>query len=122
MEILTYKFEKLEVWKISLELNDVTYEISDALPKIEEFNLKSQIIRASTSISLNIAEGSMASSNLEQKKYLRTSLRSLMEVIACLKLIERRKYLSQSDNLIIKAYEIINQLFPKLISFIKSLS
>ena len=37
---ISYKFEKLEVWRISLELSDVIYEIIKRLPKEEEFNLK----------------------------------------------------------------------------------
>ena len=35
-----YKFEGLEVWRISLELSDVIYEVIKRLPKEEEFNLK----------------------------------------------------------------------------------
>ena len=53
-----FKFEKLEVWQLSLEHIDKCYAIADGLPKREEFNLQSQLIRAATSIALNIAEGS----------------------------------------------------------------
>jgi four helix bundle protein len=34
------------------------YEIGNQLPRSEEYNLKSQMIRAATSVTLNIAEGS----------------------------------------------------------------
>jgi four helix bundle protein len=39
-----------------LEYTDLIYELAGKLPKSEEYNLKSQIVRAATSISLNIAE------------------------------------------------------------------
>ena len=50
-----YKFERLDVWKLSLEYLDLVYQIADRLPKREEHNLKSQIVRAATSVALNIA-------------------------------------------------------------------
>ena len=116
---VTYKFEKLEVWLISLELSDVIYEVAKMLPKSGEFNLKSQILRAGTSISLNIAEGSTDSTNPEQIRYIKISLRSLIEVIACLRLIERRKY-SKDEVLMMTADSVSNKLFAKLNAFIKS--
>lgn len=100
-----YKFEKLDVWKVSLDLSDKIYAIASHLPELENFNLKSQIIRAATSISLNIAEGLTTSSNAEQIKYLKIAKRSLIEVVACLRLIARRKYLIDSN--IIKETENI---------------
>lgn len=116
-----YKFEKLEVWVISLDLNDKIYEIASLLPEIENFNLKSQIIRASSSISLNIAEGSTTSSNSEQSRFLKIAKRSLIEVVACLRLIERRKYLVHSE-ISNETEKIIDVLYPKLCAFIKFLA
>ena len=54
-----YKFEQLEVWQLALEYTDLIYMIAGQLPRSEEYNLKSQIIRAATSTALNIAEGSL---------------------------------------------------------------
>ena len=116
-----YKFEKLEVWKISLALSDIIYEIIKRLPKEEEFNLKSQMRRAVTSISLNIAEGSTSSSDKEQSSFLRIAFHSTIELIACLKLIERRKYILPDDTLMVQAYEQLNYEFAKLSAFISSL-
>jgi four helix bundle protein len=50
---MTFKFEKLEVWQLALVYIDLVYEITEQLPRSEEFNLKSQMRRAATSISLN---------------------------------------------------------------------
>jgi len=60
-----FKFEKLEVWQLSLEYIDDSYAMANELPKREEFNLQSQLIRAATSIALNIAERSTSQSDAE---------------------------------------------------------
>jgi hypothetical protein len=57
-ELMAFKFERLEVWGLALDYVDLTYELASKLPRDEEYNLKSQIRRAATSITLNIAEGS----------------------------------------------------------------
>jgi four helix bundle protein len=117
---MNYKFEELEVWQLSLELNDMIYQISSELPETEQFNLESQIKRAVTSVALNIAEGSTSQTDSEQNRFLSYSLRSLIEVIACLRIIERRKYFSDSD-LRLETEKTIKTLFIKLQAFKKAL-
>ncbi|HME43788.1 MAG TPA: four helix bundle protein [Syntrophorhabdales bacterium] len=65
-----YKFQDLEIYKLALDYLDRVYEAVQFLPEIEKFNLQSQVIRAATSIGLNIAEGSTGQSNLEQSRFL----------------------------------------------------
>lgn len=55
---MPYKFEQLDVWKLALDYIDLIYQLAEKLPRSEQYNLKSQIVRAATSIALNIAEGS----------------------------------------------------------------
>lgn len=50
---MPFKFEKLEVWQLALDYIDLIYQIANQLPKSEEYNLKSQIVRAATSVALN---------------------------------------------------------------------
>lgn len=88
-----FKFEKLEIWQLSLEYIDKCYAVADSLPKREEFNLQSQLIRAATSIALNIAEGSTSQTDAEQARFLGLSLRSLVETVACRRLAQRRHYI-----------------------------
>ncbi len=90
---MAFKFEKLEVWQMALNYADLVYELADRLPENEKFNLRSQITRAATSVALNIAEGSTGQSDPEQNRFLGLALRSLIETIACLRIIKRRKYL-----------------------------
>jgi hypothetical protein len=47
---MEFKFEKLEVWQLAIEYLDLIYELAAQLPPSEEYNLKSQIIRAGTSL------------------------------------------------------------------------
>lgn len=117
---MRYKFEDLEVWQLSLELNDMVYEVSSGLPDIEKFNLMTQINRAVTSISLNIAEGSTSQTDKEQTRFIGYAIRSLIEVIGCIRLMERRGYIMESElkeNLESKC----NILFGKLQAFKRSL-
>lgn len=55
---MAFKFEQLEVWRLFLDYIDLIYKIVGQLPRVEEYNLKTQMIRAATSVALNIAEGS----------------------------------------------------------------
>jgi hypothetical protein len=71
---MTYKFQRLEVYQLALDYIDLTYILAAALPKFEEYNLKSQVIRAATSVALNIAEGSTGQSDPEQSRVETSSL------------------------------------------------
>jgi four helix bundle protein len=75
---MTFKFEKLEVYQLALSYVDEVYELAARLPKSEEFNLKSQITRAATSVALNIAEGSTGQSDAEQARFLSMAIRSVL--------------------------------------------
>ena len=79
---MAFKFEKLDVWQLSVEHCDTIYAIADLLPRE----------RAATSVSLNIAEGSTSQSDAEQARFLVLAIRSLIETVACRRLIERRGY------------------------------
>jgi len=118
---VSYKFEQLEVWQLSIEYIDQIYSLVEELPKSEEYNLKSQIIRAATSISLNIAEGSTGQSNLEQARFLGMAIRSLIETVACQHLIKRRAYI-QDEKVLAKIYEDSQTLAKKLQAFRRSIS
>ena len=118
---MPYKFEQLEVWKLALDYIDLISKLAENLPRHEEYNLKSQIIRAATSITLNVAEGSQGQSDAEQARFLGMAIRSLIETVACQQIIQRRGYL-QDKALLDKAYEDSQVLAKKLQSFRKSLS
>lgn len=78
-----FKFENLTVWQMALEYVDLMYHLAEKLPASKQYNLASQLTRAATSISLNIAEGSTGQTDAEQKRFLGLALRSLIETVAC---------------------------------------
>ena len=114
-----YKFQNLTVYQLALDYIDQVYSSIAELPYSERFNLSSQIRRAATSIALNIAEGSTSQSDPEQNRFLGLALRSYLETIACLDLIDRRSYLD--DQQLIQLRMNGHQLFMKLVAFRKSI-
>jgi four helix bundle protein len=117
---MAYKFEQLEVWQLALEYTDLIYEIVERLPRSEDYNLKSQMMRAATGIALNIAEGSTGQSDAEQARFLGLAVRSLVETVACQHLINRRGYFDDPKPLR-QAYRFSEKLFAKLQAFRTSL-
>ena len=118
---MTFKFEKLEVWQLAIQYVDTVYQVAEKLPRSEEFNLKSQFIRAATSIALNIAEGSTGQTDAEQARFLGLALRSLIETVACQRLIVRRNYLDE-PTLLDLANRQAETLAAKLHSFRKAIA
>jgi four helix bundle protein len=101
------------MWKMSLDYCDSIYELAEKLPENERFNLKSQITRAATSISLNIAEDSTSQSDPEQNRFLGMALRSLIETVAYQRLIVRRHYINDNafmDKLDLRAQGLAKRL------------
>ena len=90
---MPFKFENLKVWQLSLDLADKIHVLTKIFPRDEMFSLTQQIKKAADSIALNIAQGSTSQSNEEFKRFRGYSIRSGVEVAACLYLARRRKYI-----------------------------
>ena len=88
-----FNFEKLDVYKKSLDFVDFVYDVTTQFPREERFVLVDQFRRAAVSISLNIAEGA-DSSSLQFKRYLRISKGSIRECIAIITLCKMRNYIN----------------------------
>ena len=117
---MPFKFERLEVYQLALAYIDLIYDLSARLPKSEEYNLKSQMVRAATSVALNIAEGSTGQSDAEQNRFLGMAVRSVFETVACQHIIRRRKFIAD-DALLDKVEEDARILAAKLHAFRNSL-
>lgn len=83
------------------------------------FSLTSQMKRAADSISLNIAEGSTGQSNPEQGRFLGYAQRSALEVVNCLYLAIKRKYINQ--NQFDEFYSTLEKLVVKIRAFRNSI-
>lgn len=109
---MSFKFEKLVIWEKAMDLGEEIDSITNSFPKKEIYNLSSQIRRAVDSVALNISEGSILQSNLEYRKFLGYSIRSLAEVVTCLYKAKNRKYISeiQFKNLYKNGYDLMNMI------------
>jgi four helix bundle protein len=117
---MPFKFEKLRVWTQALDYIDLIYELASQLPRSEEYNLKSQITRAATSVALNIAEDSISQSNAEQARFLSMAIRSLVETVACQHIMNRRQILLDQE-LLRRAYKDAETLTASLHTLRKTL-
>ena len=90
----SFDFESLELYKKSLDYIDFVYDLITCLPIDERFGLSDQLRRASTSISLNIAEGYGETIPLALK-YLKTVRGSIRECLACSTIAFRRMYVDK---------------------------
>ncbi len=114
-----YKFQRLIVYNMALDYLGKVYILSKDLPASERFNLQSQLERAATSVVLNIAEGSTGQSDGEQNRFLGLALRSYLETVACLDIIERQNYL---DSSVLQGVRVSgHDLFVRLQAFRKAL-
>jgi four helix bundle protein len=115
--MIRFKFEELEVWDLSLELIEEMYGLLEKYPEEERFDLVRQGRRSVTSISLNIAEGSIRGKK-EFSQFIRIALGSLVETVANLKIGVKRQYITQAE---LNSLKCVEPLYFKLIKLRKSL-
>jgi four helix bundle protein len=72
--------KKLDVWKLSMVLSKVTYDVTSGFPDAERFGLVSQMRRAAVSIPSNLAEGAARTSENEFRHVLSIARSSLSEL------------------------------------------
>ena len=99
-----YNFEKLEVWKFSIDFAKKIYEITESFPDIEKFGLVSQIRRAVVSVSSNLAEGSAKQSLKDQARFTEMAFGSLMEILNQIILSVKLNFIKEKDYIDIRKY------------------
>ena len=109
---MSFKFEKLKVWQLAMDLGEDINSMAMTFPDKEKFNLSSQIRRAADSVALNISEGSIGQSDPEQKRFIGYSIRSLAEVVTCIYKAEKRKYIDkeQFEGIYASSFQLMNML------------
>lgn len=113
-------YKKYEVWIKAHELTLHVYKVVlPCFPKSEQFDLLSQIKRATYSIPLNIVEGCGRNTDKDFAHFLDVALASAQEAEYCAFLIFELGYVSD------KEYEKVKQLYNEvkvmLIGLIKSI-
>lgn len=111
---MAFKFEELRVFHIAADLSNEIDLLAKTFPIEERYSLASQMKRASDSVVLNIAEGSTGQTVPEFKRFLDIALRSSIEVVACLYLASKRKYISDEGyKKYYNEYEILCKMITK---------
>ena len=117
---MAFKFEKLEIWKLAIEISYDVSELTKTFPREELFILTSQMKKAADSISLNIAEGSTGQSNPEQIRFIGYAQRSAIEVVNCCYLAIKRGYID--DEVFGIFYKKLEILIIKIQAFKKAIN
>lgn len=97
MRLKTHK--DLEVWKKSMVLAEVIYEITKKFPKDELYGLVSQMRRAAVSVPSNIAEGAARSTKKEFIHFLYIARGSLSELETQMILANKFGYIKSMEGL-----------------------
>jgi len=115
------RFEELKVWRVSRELVNFVYGITDNGAFRKDYGLKDQIRRAAISIPSNIAEGFERGGNKELCQFLYIAKGSAGEVRSQLYLALDQKYISNADfeDLNSLCTDVSNQL-SGFINYLKS--
>jgi len=112
-----YKFEKLKAWQEGMILVEDVYKLTATFPKNEVFGLVDQLRRATSSVPMNIAEGSGCNTDKEFIQFLTIARRSLYEVVTAIKIAERLGYLLEAKIILAKCDKVgslINGLINSL--------
>ena len=122
MDDYVFPFEKLEIWKLAVDLADFILELLERFPQNKHFRLVSQMEAAVSSIAQNVAEGKGRQYKKEFIQYLYIAIGSLFEVLTLTELFTRRKLISGEEAVTIreqaktihrKTYSLINALKKK---------
>lgn len=108
-----HRFKDLEVWKLSVDMVEEIYKITQNFPEDEKFGIINQIRRSAISIPSNIAEGAGKNTNGDFSRYLSIASGSCNELETQLIISKRLKYLKvkQHDALNLKINRIQNMLY-----------
>ena len=90
-------FEKLTVWQESQLFAINIYKATKTFPKEELFGITSQLRRAASSISANIAEGFGRTTTKDKLHFYTIAYGSLLETKNFLYLSEKLGYISKQD-------------------------
>ena len=90
-------FEDLDVWKHCVEIRKDIFDVVKKFPSEEKFRLADQMIRASRSVTANIAEGFGRFHYQESIQFCRQSRGSLYELIDHLHVANEQNWVSEES-------------------------
>jgi len=90
-------FEDLDVWKVCRDLRIQVSAIARTFPKEEQYRLRDQLVRASRSVTANLAEGYGRFHYAENIQFARQARGSLYEIIDHLTVAQEEKLISDEN-------------------------
>lgn len=91
--------KKLDLWKKTIELVLLIYDVTKNFPRDEEFGLKSQLRRAAVSVPSNISEGLTRTTKKDKLHFLNIAQGSLSELDAQLEISQKLSYFSEEQGM-----------------------
>jgi four helix bundle protein len=114
-----FPFEKLDVWKISMDLGEKVFQLLEQVPQDKHFRLVSQMEGAAISPAQNIAEGKGRQYKKEFIQFLHIAQGSLYEIVTVNEIFHRKGLFSVEEAS--KVRERCEQIDRKLNGLINSL-
>ena len=116
-----FPYEKLEVWRLAVDLADSIFSILEFFPPNKYSRLIGQMESAVSSIAQNIAEGKGRQYNKEFIQFLYIAEGSLFEVLTLTEILKRRKLFKEKESMEIREQaEIIDRKLHGLINSLRS--
>lgn len=92
---MNLKLEELEIYKVSLEIGEIVWEVVETWDHFAKETLGKQFVRAADSIALNISEGYGRFYYKENKNFCYYSRGSAKETLTCITKAYQRKLISK---------------------------
>ena len=97
MDKYLFPFEKLDVWKMAVDLADYILDQLEKLPQNKHIRLIGQIESAAVSVPQNIAEGKGRQYKKEFIQFLHIGQGSIYEVVTLNEIFRRRRLFSEEE-------------------------
>lgn len=94
---MDFRFQKLEIWKESVVISRECYLIVEKLRNDKQYSIADQLLRASISISNNIAEGSGSATKKDFANYLNIARRSIFECANIIIILNEYRLIDQDE-------------------------
>ena len=116
-------FTDLDAWREAHQLVLMIYRSTQSFPRDEQYGLTTQLRRAATSITSNIAEGFSRRSAKEKRQFYSTALASLTEIKNQIILARDVEYMtaetfSQTNQQSVRVSKLMNGLLKSAPSYI----
>ena len=113
------RLEDLEVYKVAIEIGDITWEIVSKWEYFEKKTLGAQFVTAADSIAFNISEGYGRFHFKENKNFCYYSRGSAKESVTAVVKAKKRNLITESESVLL--IEKLDRYFRLMHGYIKSI-